>query len=159
MSSFKTFQVALHDWSEVFMRRSMREWMRYVRSTGLSMPQFNTLMKLYYGGGGCGLSEITSHLDVTAAAASQLVDGLVHKGLLERAEAEHDRRAKHITLTGKGRTLVERGIEARSGWTKDLTDRLSAERREAIAAALRALTEAARELEAEAPEPLARVAR
>lgn len=158
MPTTKTFQAALHDWAETFMRRSMREWMRYVKTTGLSLPQFNTLMKVYYGGG-CGLSEITSHLDVTAAAASQLVDGLVQRGLLERSEAEHDRRAKHITLTGKGRALVERGIEARSGWTKDLTGHLNVAQREAIAAALHQLTEAARQLEAEMDEPPARAAR
>ncbi len=158
MSPSRTFQAALRDWAETFMRRSMREWLRYVKTTGLSLPQFNTLMKLYYSGG-CGLSEITSHLDVTAAAASQLVDGLVHKGLLERSEAEHDRRAKHITLTGRGRALVERGIEARSGWTKDLTAHLSPEQREAIAAALRQLTDAARQLEDQAPESSTRAAR
>lgn len=146
MSSSKLFHAALHEWAEVFMHRSMREWWRYVRSTGLTMPQFNVMMKLFYGGGS-GVSEISTHLDITAAAASQLVDGLVQKGYLARVEAEHDRRAKQITLTTEGRALIEKGIEARSGWTRDLLQHLDAERREAISAALKELAAAARKLE------------
>lgn len=146
MPSSKLFHAALHEWAEVFMHRSMREWWRYVRSTGLTMPQFNVMMKLFYGGG-CGVSEISTHLDVTAAAASQLIDGLVQKGYLARVEAEHDRRAKQITLTAEGRALIEKGIEARSGWTRELTQHLDAERREAIGAALKQLAEATRKLD------------
>lgn len=146
MSSSKLFHAALHEWAEVFMHRSMREWWRYVRSTGLTMPQFNVMMKLFYGGG-CGVSEISTHLDITAAAASQMVDGLVQKGYLTRVEAEHDRRAKQIALSLEGRALIEKGIEARSGWTRELTQHLDAERREAISAALKQLAEATRKLE------------
>lgn len=146
MSSSKLFHAALHEWAEVFMHRSMREWWRYVRSTSLTMPQFNVMMKLFYGGG-CGVSEISTHLDITAPAASQLVDGLVQKGYLTRVEAEHDRRAKQIALTTEGRALIEKGIEARSGWTRELIHHLDAERREAISTALKHLAEAARKLE------------
>lgn len=148
MSQAKQFQTALHDWAEVFMKHSMRAWMSYVKSQKLSLPQFNVLLRLYYRGS-CGLSEVGSHLEVTPAAASQLVDGLVQLGLLERAEAEHDRRAKLITLTGKGRTLIERGIAKRVEWTEGLTQHLSADRREAITGALKQLTEAVRKLEVE----------
>lgn len=146
MPSSKLFHAALREWAEVFMHRSMRESMRYVRGTGLSLPQFNVMMKLFYRGG-CGVSEISSHMDVTAAAASQLVDGLVQKGYLARVEAEHDRRAKQITLTADGRALIEKGIEARSGWTRELTQHLDAERLEALGAALKQLAEAAKKLE------------
>ena len=127
------------------MHRSMREWWRYVRSTGLSMPQFNTMMKLYYGKG-CGISEVSSHLEITPAAASQLVDGLVKLGLMERTEAEHDRRAKLLALTPKGRALIEKGIAKRSEWMEGLTQHLDAGRREAITGALKHLSEAAHKL-------------
>ncbi|MBL8055458.1 MAG: MarR family transcriptional regulator [Anaerolineales bacterium] len=145
MFSTHELQNALKDWAEVFMARSMHEWVRYVRGTGLSMPQFSTLMRLYYRGQ-CGLSEITAELDVTAAAASQMVDRLVRDGYLARAEDPNDRRAKQITLTDHGRQLVADGIAVRNRWTESLAEHLDPAERAAVGQALRHLTEATRQL-------------
>ncbi|MEK7786240.1 MAG: MarR family transcriptional regulator [Chloroflexota bacterium] len=146
MSTAKQFNTALRDWAEIFMTHSMREWVRFVKSSGLSMPQFSTLMRLYYHGG-CGISEISAHLDVTAPAASQMVDRLVQMGLLERGEDPNDRRAKQVTLSAKGRALIEKGIEARNRWSEELTTKLTAEQRGIVVEALTFLTEAASKLD------------
>ena len=146
MSTAKQFNTALRDWAEIFMTHSMREWVRFVKSSGLSMPQFSTLMRLYYHGG-CGISEISAHLVVTAPAASQMVDRLVQMGLLERGEDPNDRRAKQVTLSAKGRALIEKGIEARNRWSEELTTKLTAEQRGIVVEALTFLTEAASKLD------------
>ena len=146
MSTAKQFNTALRDWAEIFMTHSMREWVRFVKSSGLSMPQFSTLMRLYYHGG-CGISEISAHLDVTAPAASQMVDRLVQMGLLERGEDPNDRRAKQVTLSAKGRALIEKGIEARNRWSEELATKLTAEQRGIVIEALAHLAEAASKLE------------
>ncbi len=146
MSSAKQFNTVLREWAEIFMTRSMREWARFVKSSGLSMPQFSTLMRLYYHGG-CGISEISAHLDVTAPAASQMVDRLVQMGLLERDEDPNDRRAKQVTLSAKGRGLIEKGIEARNRWSEELATKLTAEQRGIVVEALAHLSEAANKLE------------
>ena len=131
------------------MSHSMREWRRYVKSTELSMPQFATLMHLYHKGG-CGISDISSHLDVTTAAASQQVDRLVQLKLLERAEDPHDRRAKQVTLSPKGRTLIEKGVEVRNQWIDQLATKLTPEQRQNVITAVEQLTDAARKLDTEA---------
>lgn len=146
MYQTKELKIALQEWAEAFMTRSMREWMRYVRGTGLSMPQFSTLMRLYYRGG-CGLSDITADLEVTAAAASQMVDRMVRDGYLERAEDPSDRRAKQITLTEHGRQLVVEGIAVRNRWTEQLADRLATAEHTAISQVLHTLTQATRQLD------------
>jgi len=146
MASAKQFNATMREWTEVFMHRSMREWSIFVKSTGLSMPQFSILMKIYYGGG-CGVTDISTHLDVTNAAASQLVDRLVHQGLIDRVEDPHDRRAKQITLAAKGKNLILKGIEARHRWFEDLSNELSNEDQSKITAALTQLTEAVRKIE------------
>ncbi len=146
MASTKLLTFTLQDWAEVFMARSMHEWMLYVKASELSMPQFSVLMRLHYRGS-CGLSELTEHMAVTAAAASQLVDGLVQKHLLERVENPADRRAKQISLTPKGRTLIEKGIERRNQWTTELGQYLTAEQQATVIAGLNYLTAAARQLE------------
>lgn len=147
MSSPKAFNAALQQWAEVFMARSMREWMHYIKASELSMPQFSMLMRLNYKGS-CGISELSDHLDVTAAAASQQVEALVQKGLLERVENPTDRRAKQVSLSAKGRALIAKGVEVRNQWTTHLAHHLTAEKQALIVNALHHLTEAAQALNA-----------
>ena len=93
------------------------------------------------------MSEISERFDISAAAASQLVDKLVHAGYLERAEDPNDRRAKLLTLSAKGEELIQQGTEERYRWMDDLTSKLSAEERAKVVEALNILTEAAQKLE------------
>ena len=76
MTKSPPFSQSIRSWMDVFMHRSMRGWSQFAKSTGLSMPQFSILMQLHFCTQ-CGLSEISGRFDVSAAAASQLVDKLV----------------------------------------------------------------------------------
>ena len=96
------FNQAIRSWMDIFMNRSMRGWGRFAKSAGLSMPQFGLLMQMHHKGD-CGMSEVSERFDITPAAASQLVDKLVQGGLVQRVEDPHDRRAKLLNLTDKGR--------------------------------------------------------
>jgi DNA-binding MarR family transcriptional regulator len=140
------FSQTLRAWMDAFMHRSMRGWNHFAKSTGLSMPQFSILMQLHHKGP-CGLSEISERFDVTAAAASQLVDKLVHAGYLERAEDPSDRRAKLLTLSAKGEELIGQGTEERYRWMDDLAATLSEEDQKKVSEALILLTTAAQEME------------
>jgi len=146
MSYFQPFPQILHDWSEVFMRRSIREFREFTRYSGLSMSQLSALLRLYYGGQ-CGISDIGDHLGVTNAASSQMIDRLVQQGFIERSEDPHDRRSKNLVLTAKGRMLVQDGIAARQRWMEQLTAALTPEQQESITTALIVLTQAAQRLE------------
>jgi DNA-binding MarR family transcriptional regulator len=142
MSPTKELTEVIHEWSEVFMNRSGRDFKRFMDETDLSFSQISVLMRLKHGGN-IGVSEIGDQLGVTNAAASQAVDRLVQLGLIERTEDPDDRRAKRLALTQKGRTLIEKGIEARSQWIEGLTDALTSEQQNMIISALILLTEAA----------------
>jgi len=136
----------LRAWMDVFMHRSMRGWNQFAKSTGLSMPQFSILMQLHYKGA-CGMSAISERFDVSAAAASQLVDKLVQAGYIERTEDPSDRRAKLLKLSTNGAKLVDNGIQERYRWMDELTSRLSAAEQTKISEALTLLTEAARQMD------------
>ena len=136
----------LRSWMDVFMHRSMRGWNQFAKSTGLSMPQFSILMQLHYKGA-CGMSAISERFDVSAAAASQLVDKLVQAGYIERTEDPSDRRAKLLKLSTNGSKLVEAAIQERYRWMDELTSRLSPAQQTKISEALTLLTEAARQME------------
>jgi len=131
---------------DIFMNRSMRGWGRFAKSAGLSMPQFGLLMQMHHKGD-CGMSEVSERFDITPAAASQLVDKLVQGGLVQRVEDPHDRRAKLLNLTEKGRELIQQGIQERYRWVDELGSKLSAEERTQISAALNIMTRVAQELE------------
>ena len=143
MSPTKELTYVIREWSEAFMRRSGRDFKRFMDETGLSFSQLNVLMRLYHGGNS-GVSDIGEQMGVTSAAASQAIDRLVLLGLIERTEDPKDRRAKRLALTPKGRTLIESGIDARSRWVEDLTDALTPEQQSLTISALTLLTEAAR---------------
>ncbi|MGA9191437.1 MAG: MarR family transcriptional regulator [Anaerolineales bacterium] len=150
MSSSNELDQALRDWVAVFMRRSMHEFMDSMKDTGLSMAQLTTLIRLHYHGP-CPISGIGDDLGVTTAAASQMVDRLVHLGLLERTEAPDDRRVRNVNLTDAAVELVRRGVEARVGWMRDLSTELTPKQQASVVESIRHLTQAALALEHQQP--------
>jgi DNA-binding MarR family transcriptional regulator len=140
------FTVVLRNWAEVFMRRSMHDFIQFTRSTGLTMGQISTLMRIAHHGA-CGVSDIGDYLGVTNAASSQMIHKMVEQDLLERTEDPKDRRNKLITLAPKGQTLVKDFIESRYLWVQDLTTQLTQEEQETIITALTALTDASQRLD------------
>ena len=147
MSSPKQFSEVLQEWASVFMRRSMDEFKRFMDESGLSFSQIHILMRLHFGGT-CDVTDVGTHLGITNAAASQTIERLVQMGLLTRMEDPVDRRVKRITLTSRGHSLVEQGIDARRRWMEGLTQALSPHQQEMIAGTLAVLTEAAQKTEA-----------
>ena len=140
------FTRVLHNWVEVFMQRSMRDFVQFSKDSGLSMSQLSTLFRIYHSRA-CGVSSIGDHLGVTNAAASQMVDRLVQLGFLERSENPLDRRVKHLSLTEKGRSVVDDSLAARRRWMAQLTEALTPQDQVAIIAALTILTQAAIRIE------------
>jgi DNA-binding MarR family transcriptional regulator len=128
-------------WMEAFTMRSMEDWRRFVRAHGLSMPQAGLLMRLYHGGG-CEVHAIGSHMDISSAAASQLVDHLAQGGLVVRTEKPDDRRVRQITITAKGRALIENGVEERDRWVAELVALIPADQRAVVLQSMPILIEA-----------------
>jgi len=93
------------------------------------------------------MSEVSNRFDISAAAASQLVEKLVHAGYLERAEDPTDRRAKLLTLSTQGEELIQKGAEERYHWLDDLTSKLSTVEQTKVVEALDILTKAAQTME------------
>ena len=150
MSTPELFNESLREWLKVFMTRSMHETVLYLKQADLTMGQYSVLMRLHHDGQ-CGVGDVGSHLGITTAAASQLVEKLFQQGLLERSEDPTDRRVRQLSLTGAGRDLVKQSMDARIGWTRALFDALPAERREVVIQALQDLAAAAQTLEQPTP--------
>lgn len=146
MNESSQFTQALHLWADVFMRREMHDFIHFAKSTGLSMGQMGTLMRLYHHGV-CGVSDLGEYLGVTNAASSQMIHKLVEQGLLERSEDPHDRRNKLISLAPAGENLVHEFIATRHSWMENLALQLNSEEQQVIITALTSLAQAARKLD------------
>lgn len=132
------FVDTLKEWIEVSMHRSMRSFIQYARKNGLSMSHLGALFHLHRMGQ-CGVTELGDHLDVTSAAASQMLDRLVQQQLILRTEDPGDRRVKQIVLTDEGNRILEGGFSARQRWLEDLAETLSDDEKETIIKALNIL--------------------
>ena len=139
------FVATLQQWIEVSMHRSMRDFIRFARESGLSMSQMGTLFHLH-GRGSCGVTDLGDHLGVTSAAASQMLERLAQQGLILRTEDPSDRRVKQIILTDKGHQVLQESIRARQSWLYDLAEILSDAEKEASITVLSVLIEKANDL-------------
>jgi DNA-binding MarR family transcriptional regulator len=142
----------LHTWSGIFDRRTMRDFLAFTHEYGITMPQVNVLMRLYYRGDTTILS-VRQELYGSRAAATQLIDKLVQMGLVERSEAPQDRRIKRIRLTALGHDTVEQGIAARRQWITQLAQALPPQDRQTYAEMLAHLSHIALELENQTASP------
>jgi DNA-binding MarR family transcriptional regulator len=102
----------LQRFMHLYVRRTIRDMQSLLRELKLSMPQMGTLHFLA-AEGGQSVSAIADHLDLSLAATSHLVERLVQRDLLTRAEDPHDRRLKRVELAPGGVDLVA-GIQRRA---------------------------------------------
>ena len=136
------FYTEMLDWFANFAKRSLRDFHRFTRDAGLTMPQMNVLMRLYYQGP-CEMAGLLDTMLSSKAAVSQMVERLVQQGLVERAEVPGDRRARQVGLTPKGRHMIEDSITARQQWLEEIGQNLTAAQKIEVARALHTLAEAA----------------
>jgi DNA-binding MarR family transcriptional regulator len=132
------FVPTLKQWMQVSMQHTMRNFLHFARESGLSMSHLGAIFHIDQIGT-CGVTEIGDHLGVTSAAASQLLDRLVHQGLVQRREDPRDRRVKQIALTSRGQEILKQGIRARESWLDQLAETLSDSEKETITSSLSTL--------------------
>jgi DNA-binding MarR family transcriptional regulator len=76
---------------------------------------------------------------LTSGAMTAVLDRLEEQGLIQRQIDGEDRRARRITITEKGRTLINRALDQRMAQHRALNAALTMEEREALSAILRKL--------------------
>ncbi|MDH3604619.1 MAG: MarR family transcriptional regulator [Candidatus Tectomicrobia bacterium] len=91
--------------------RFIRTEMRSRRAPSLSVPQFRVLTFLSRRPG-APLTRVTEHLGVSRSTASALVDRLVRRQLVSRAEDPQERRCVMLTLTPTGAQHLQQAREA-----------------------------------------------
>jgi DNA-binding MarR family transcriptional regulator len=85
----------------------MTQQLRAITGDEVTYSQLK-LLKMVSLTDGYSVSNVAQFLGVSTAAASRAVDRLVRRGLVNRVEAEEDRRAVALSLTDKGTELLAR---------------------------------------------------
>jgi DNA-binding MarR family transcriptional regulator len=106
----------------------------------------HVLLHLYYHGD-CDVTRLDQAMQVSKAAASQMVERLVQQGWVQRSAVPGDRRSRLVSLSDKGRKIVETSIQSRQSWVSDMAAVLSPEDNELILHALNTLIHASRQLD------------
>ena len=135
------FYSEMLNWLATFAKRSLEDFHTFTHNAGLTMPQMNVLMRLYYH----GPSDMSGLMDTmlsTKAAVSQMVERMVQQGVVERCEVDGDRRARLVSLTEKGRATVEASMTSREGWLKEIGEALTPTQKAEIGHAIHILAEA-----------------
>jgi DNA-binding MarR family transcriptional regulator len=134
------------EWFSIFMRNAMHSTILHSRECGLSMPQLGTLMILRKRGVRA-ISDIGTELNISTAAASQMIHRMVSEGLILRTEDPEDRRVKQISLTEKGMQLLQENFQARQKWVEDLLQALTDDEKEKVSQTFKLLVDKLRQHE------------
>jgi DNA-binding MarR family transcriptional regulator len=84
-------------------------------------------------------SELAEAALLTTGAMTAVLDRLEEQGLIRREMDTEDRRARRITITEKGRTLINRALDQRMAQHRALNAALTLEERAALSDILRKL--------------------
>jgi DNA-binding MarR family transcriptional regulator len=109
----------------------------------VTLPQFRALVVLSRGES--TVSALADLLDVHPTTASRLVDRLVRKKLVLRRASVEDRRSSVLSLSARGRRLVDEVTARRVEHLAAIVDRLSPATRTAVVDGLSRFSEAAGE--------------
>lgn len=145
MSDQDPFNIALRDWVEESMHRSIHAFFRYSRKSALSLSQTISLFRLYHHGPS-PVNDLADHLGVTMAAVSQLLVHLEDINLIQRLQDPNDRRVKRIELTDQGKQRVQEIMQARHAWLDGLAFSLTPEEKQDILPAIMLLIDKSRAL-------------
>ena len=74
---------------------------KFYTDLNLNRSQFEVMMFILRTGNPT-IKDIAKSFSTTSSAATQLIEGLVHKGLVERKESQQDRRIVNVSLNKEG---------------------------------------------------------
>ncbi|GAA1498136.1 MarR family winged helix-turn-helix transcriptional regulator [Paeniglutamicibacter kerguelensis] len=138
----RTESPAQGDLSELFHRafRALRHsWVEQLAPFELTPHQFRAMQALARtsldspGGEGLRLKDVAERLHIAPRSATEVMDQLEAKSLVQRAADPVDRRATLVKLTPEGQKLSDRVRAARRGHTEQYFGRLNANDRAELA--------------------------
>ena len=118
--------------------QDIRSEMRSRRSLDLTVPQFRVLAFVNRNEG-ASLWQVAHHMGLTAPSTSRLVDGIIARDLMTREGHPADRRRVRLTVTDRGRVMLEASTQGTLSYLEDKLSGLDSDSRTVIDKAVEAL--------------------
>ena len=126
--TLEPFAIRLVELLPKLMREIWQHEHNYLTRGFITLPQLQVLQ--YVGQQRtCQMRELVVALNVRFPALSSLVDRMVDRGLLVRVRSEEDRRVVHVTMTAKGKRILQEIYAQKRVGIMRLFGRLSARER------------------------------
>lgn len=106
----------------------------------ITVEQFHILRHIRKGAG--SISDLAEARQISRSAASQTVDTLVEKGLVDRQRDQHDRRYVQLALTARGDQLLDAIFAKNRTWMVEKLAALTPDQLDAVIRALESLQQA-----------------
>jgi DNA-binding MarR family transcriptional regulator len=97
---------SLSHWVKLGFMTMRRELEASLRKSGMTVTQWRALGVLLHEPGATH-SDLVKHLEIEAPSVTSLVDGMERKGWVKRTRSTSDARVKRLSLTPRGRRLIE----------------------------------------------------
>jgi MarR family transcriptional regulator, transcriptional regulator for hemolysin len=124
----KTLQEAENDTLGHWVKLAFMTWRRGIeaslRKSGMTVTQWRALSVLLHVPGAAP-SDLARRLEIEAPSVTSLVNGMARKGWVKRSRSTADARVKRLSLTPKGRHLIEEMPEAMAEVEERMTAILS----------------------------------
>lgn len=127
---------------QVMAREVMLSAVQALGQSDLTLVQFGCLMVLSDGAVRT-VGAVSEALGRSMSATSRLLDQLVRRELIDRAEDPNDRRSRHVTISAAGRQFMVNIMRRRARAELRLLDHLDEEERAVALRGLELLREAA----------------
>jgi DNA-binding MarR family transcriptional regulator len=119
--------------------RQLRETSQETLAPWDITPSHLRALRVLMRSGAMRMSELSEHLHIAARSATEVVDALETRRLVERRHDPDDRRATLVEVTGHGKTVLDAIRAARGTEAERAFDRLSPLERAQLAHILRKL--------------------
>jgi DNA-binding MarR family transcriptional regulator len=113
---------------------------RFMADVDLSFTQVKMIL-LLEDRGELSVKDVADALNLSLPAGSRAIDGLAQRGLVDRREAESDRRMKLVSLRPGGQQIGAAIAASRRATYETFAEGLSEEERQALHAALLPIVE------------------
>lgn len=109
-------------------REALKTW-------DVTPPQFELMVKLYFNGE-MNQTDLAKSLYSAKSTVSDLLERLEKRRFVKRARKDDDKRIAIVTLTDKGKAVIESVIEERVKYVEKLLEQLSTKERKAFISVL-----------------------
>jgi len=137
MATVEPLSAAVGKWLSAALYQVLGQQLQVARERGLSIPKIGLLFRAVNPSG--GVFELGQEIGISGAAASQMIDQLVQRGLLTRTESPRDRRVKLIGLTEEGQGILRCFTAATQHWAEQLVPNMSSDETRVVTEAFKIL--------------------